>query len=66
MPKQQKYIVQFDNQTDSYLTGWTGQLEYENCQWGTLENAMEFDTQEEVDEIAVKINSGTVGLPRPH
>jgi len=66
MPKQQKYVVAFNSQTDSYLTGWTGQLEYENCTWGALENAIEFDTQEEVDDIADKINSGTVGMPRPH
>lgn len=66
MSKQTKYVVAFNDQTDSYLTGWTGQLEYENCTWGALENALEFDTQKEVDDIAEKINSGTVGTIKPH
>lgn len=65
---QQTYVVQYNNQLDIYLIAFTGQLEtleYEDCTWGSLENAIEFSTQSEVDEIAERINSGTVGLPKP-
>lgn len=60
-----KYVVKFDANTNAYLTSYTGPLEYANCDWGSLASAMEFDTLGEVEEIADKINSGTVGLPKP-
>lgn len=64
MPKQ-TYVVKYNQFTQSYLTGWTGELTYANCQWGALSNALEFGTQQAVDDIATSINSGTVGLPKP-
>lgn len=66
MPKQ-KYVVKYNTQLDIYLIAFTGQLEtitYEDCTWGSISNAIEFDTQEQVTDIATKINSGSVGLPR--
>lgn len=60
------YVVKYNETTDVYLTGWTGELTYANCSWGALSAAMEFGTQVEADDIATAINSGTVGLPKPH
>ena len=65
MPRE-SFVVKYNETTDLYLNGWVGELEYENCSWGAIGIAMEFGTQGEVDNIATAINSGTIGLPKPH
>lgn len=61
---QQKYVVQYNNQTDLYLTVFNPN--YDLCQWGSLENALTFNTMEDAQYIAAMIDNGTVGTVRPH
>lgn len=50
---------------DTYLKNFIGEEADPQPIFGPLEEAWEYDTQDEVDKIAEKINAGTVGLPRP-
>lgn len=60
---QQTFVV-IDNNTGLYLISYNlgnaGQSSF-----GNLENAIEFETLEQAQNIAASIGPGTGGLPRP-
>lgn len=63
MPKEETFVVNITG-TDMYLTGYN----YGNppaSTFGMLENAIEYSTLEEAENIATAIGPGTGGLPRP-
>lgn len=63
MPREE-YVVRLSETSDMYMIGYNPI--FENCTWGNPENAVIFDTLEEAQEIALGINSGTVGTTKPH
>lgn len=63
MPKEEVYVV---NQlgTDMYLTGYVPN-DPPSSTFGMLENAIEYATLAEAENIATAIGPGTGGLPKP-
>lgn len=63
MPKEETFVVNITG-TDMYLTGYN----YGNppaSTFGMLENAIEYSTLEEAENIAAAIGPGLGGVPRP-
>lgn len=57
----QTYVV-FNETNDLYFTGYVG----ETPMWGSLNNAVEYETLQAAQEAATAIGGGGVGLPKPH
>jgi len=60
----QKFVVK-DPATGLYYTGQIGLGNASQPTFGTLENAVEYDSQEEADTAAASIGGGTVGTTKP-
>lgn len=60
-----KFVVQFNDTVDLYMIDY--QPEYKACSWGTIEhpNVMTWGTLEAAQAVALSINHGTVGIPKP-
>lgn len=63
MPREE-YVVRLSETSDMYMIGYNPI--FENCTWGNPANAVVFNTLEEAQQIALGINSGTVGTSKPH
>jgi hypothetical protein len=59
-----KYVV-FQPADDTYLKNYIGQEADPQPIFGLLAEAYEYDTLAEVEEIALRINRGTVGTRKP-
>ena len=60
----QKFVVQIE-ETDMFLTGYNAQNPPASI-FGNLNNAIEFDTLVEAQNLASLIGSGTVGTTKPN
>lgn len=58
----QKFLVQISG-TDMYLTGYNPN-DPPNSIFGNQQDAIEYNTQADADEIASNIGAGTVGTPK--
>ena len=62
MPKT-TYVVQIAG-TNLYLIGYNASIP-ENSIFGNLDNAIEFQTIDQAEDIAASIGNGTVGTTKP-
>lgn len=60
------FVVKFNSSTELYMIEYNPN--YSLCRWGTIDNPdlLEWDSLAAAQNIATSINSGTVGLPKPH
>lgn len=58
------HVVQYNTSTDLYLIFDGGT--YENCRWGNLGEAIQYETLEDAEEVAERIGGGTVGTTKPN
>lgn len=56
------FVVQIEG-TDMFLTGYNPN-DPPNSTFGNIDNAIEFDTLERAQEVALEIGGGTVGTPK--
>lgn len=66
MAKQSQFVIKLNEQSDVYMLNPYSPVYSENT-WGAImhPDLLVRYTQAEVDAMAVQINHGTVGLPRP-
>jgi hypothetical protein len=64
MPQQQ-YVVQYSNQADLFMIHYDP--DFNLCRWASNEhpNVMTWNTLAAAQAVAVSINNGTIGMPRP-
>jgi len=64
MSDKQQYVV-LNPENNLYFTGYTGFGNQSQPMFGTLENAVEYDSQGEANAAAASIGGGTVGTTKP-
>lgn len=57
------YVVKFNESTDLYLLVYSSV--WENCQWGSPNSAITWDTLGQAQSVASLIGHGTVGTTKP-
>ena len=60
---QLKYVVKFNEATDLYLIVYS--TVWENCQWGSPNDAITWSTLAQAESVAALIGHGTVGTTKP-
>ena len=60
----QKFVVKQPS-NETYLTYYDPSGTTNPPEFGTLAEAINYSSQGEVDAIALAINAGTVGMPKP-
>ena len=60
---QLKYVVKFNEATDLYLIVYS--TVWDNCQWGSPNDAITWNTLAQAESVASLIGHGTVGTTKP-